>query len=170
MKLASLVEQIVKAAPEQMLSVHQLYASLDFRGPRNAHLAIPDWHTDEFRSPDMERHEFLTGEEEIAGDILVFHYCRHNGMMLLHECGTLAEAAGLVLDGAGIFNVFTDLELVFEHGRLRPYRVTYRDHTGARVLWDGTHEKDERPFPDRQIEWLELAAQQIAAADAGKRL
>ena len=157
MKLAGLVEQIVNAAPEQMLSAQELYASLDFTGPRNARLAIPDWHTDEFRSPDMKRHEFLTGEEEIAGDILVFHYCRHDGAMLLHECGSLARAADLVLGGAGVFNVFTDLVLVFERGRLRPYRVSYRGHAGARVVFDGTHIKDDRPFPERQIEWLELA-------------
>ena len=156
MKLSHLVDEIVKAAPEQMLSVQQLYASLDFQGPRNAHLAIPDWHTQEFRSPDMDRHEFLTGQEEIAGDILVFDYCSHNGRMRLRECDSLAEAASLILGGAGVFNVFTDLVLVFEHFRLRPYRTSYRDQAGARVVFDGRHTKDD--FPDRQIEWLELAA------------
>ena len=160
MKLLHLVEQIVKAAPDQTLSAQELYASLDFRGPRNSHLSIPDWHTREFRSLDMERHEFLTGQEEIAGDILVFHYCRHDGRMLLHECSTLAEAASLVLGGAGVFNVFTDLVLVFEHFRLRSYRTSYRDESGARAVFDGRHTKDDVPlhFPDRQIEWLGLVA------------
>lgn len=159
MKLARLAEEIVKAAPEHMLSIQELYASLDFQGPRNAHLTIPDWHTQDFRSLDMERHEFLTGEEEIDGDILVFHFCRHDNRMLLHECSTLAAAANLVLGGAGIFNVFTDLVLVFEHSRLRPYRASYRDDDGARVVFDGRHAKDgiPLPFPDRKIEWLELA-------------
>jgi hypothetical protein len=160
MKLSHLADQIVKAAPEQMLGVQELYASLDFHGPRNAHLAIPDWHTQEFRSPEMERHEFLTGQEDIAGDVLVFHYCRHDGRMLLHECGSLAEAASLVLGGAGVFNVFIDLVLVFEHFRLRPYRASYRDQAGARVVFDGRHTKDDVPlqFPERHIEWLELVA------------
>jgi hypothetical protein len=152
------VEQIVMATPEQMLNAQELYASLDFRGPRNAHLAIPDWHTQEFRSPDMERHEFLTGQEGIAGEFLVFDYCRRDGKMLLQECGSLAEAASLVLGGAGVFNVFTDLVLVFEHFRLRPYRTSYRDEFGTRVVFDGRHTKDDVPlrFPDRQIEWLDL--------------
>src|SRR6266568_4497887 len=115
MKLARLAEEIVKAAREDMLSIQQLYASLDFQGPLNAHLAIPDWHTDEFRSPDMERHEFLTGEEEIAGDVLVFRYCRHDSEMILYEFATLLEAAELVIGGAGVFNGFIDFILVFEH-------------------------------------------------------
>jgi hypothetical protein len=157
MKLSHLVEQIVKAAPEQMLSAPELYSSLDFRGPHNAHLAIPDWHTQEFRSPDMERHEFLTGQEEIAGDILVFYYCSHDCGMLLVECHTLEEAARLVLDDAGVFNVFTDLVLVFEHFRLRPYRTSYRDQSGERVVFDGRHTKDvPLHFPEGRIEWLEL--------------
>jgi hypothetical protein len=70
---------------------------LDFQGPRNAHLAIPDWHTDEFRTPDMERHEFLTGNEEIVGDVLVFRYNSHDSEMILYELATLADAAELVL-------------------------------------------------------------------------
>jgi hypothetical protein len=156
MKLAHLAEKIAKAVPEQMLSIQELYASLDFRGPRNACLAIPDWHTQEFRSPDLERHEFLTGEEEIGGDILVFRYCRHDGEMVLHECSTLAEAAEFVLGGAGVFNGFIDFVLVFEHFQLRPYRVSYRAKNGARVVFARERwNDDDRPFPDRQIEWLE---------------
>jgi len=158
MKLAGLVGQILKVAPEQMLSANELYASLDFQGPRNAHLAIPDWHTDEFRGPDMERHEFLTGAEEIAGEVLVFRYVRHHRTMVFHECATLEGAAELVMGETGVFNAFTNLVLVFEHFCLRPFRVTYRDHAGARVFWNGTHKKEDRPFPDRQIEWQKVTA------------
>jgi len=165
-KLSRIVEQIVNAVPDQALSVHELYASLDFRGPRNAHLAISDWHTPEFRTPDMARHEFLTGEEEISGEVLVFCYNSHDCAMTLHDCATLNEASEMVVDDAGVFNVFTDLLLVFDHFTLRPYRVTYRDHKGARVVWDGSHKKDDRPFPDRRIEWSELVAQN-ASANAG---
>jgi hypothetical protein len=155
MKLARLAEAIVKAAPAQMLSVQELYASLDFQGPRNTQYSIPSWHTPEFRTPDMERHEFLTGEEEIFGDLLVFHYSSHDRSMILHECSTLSEATDFVVGGAGVFNVFTDLVLVFEGSKLRPYLVTYRDSTGAQVAWDGTHKKDDRPFPNRTVQWLE---------------
>ena len=75
MKLARLAEEIVKAAPEHPLSIQELYASLDFRGPRNTHLAIPDWHSQEFRTPDMERHEFLTGDF-VAGEFKIVQACR----------------------------------------------------------------------------------------------
>lgn len=159
MKLAQLADQIVNGAPEHRLSIQELYASLDFRGPLNAHLAIPDWHTAEFRSPAMERHEFLTGREEIAGDVLVFRYSSHGGAMILRECASLVEAAETVLGGGGVFNNFTDFVLVFEHFRLRPYRVTYRAKSGARVMFAReTWNKDDMPFPDRQIEWLTLVA------------
>jgi hypothetical protein len=158
MKLARLAEEIVKAAPGYHPGIQELYASLDFRGPHNAHLAIPDWHTAEFRAPDMERHEFLTGEEEIDGDVLVFHHCSHDGTMILQECDTLSEAAAWVTGDAGVFNGFTDFVLVFEHFQLRPYRVSYRAKSGARVLFAReTWNIDDRPFPDRQIEWLQLA-------------
>jgi len=42
MKLATVAKQIVDALPQCMLTVQELYASLDFRGPGNRHLAIPD--------------------------------------------------------------------------------------------------------------------------------
>jgi hypothetical protein len=129
---------------------------LDFQGPRNAHLAIPDWHTDEFRTPDMERHEFLTGNEEIVGDVLVFRYNSHDSEMILYELATLADAAELVLGVAGVFNGFTDFVLVFEHFRLQPYRVSYQAKSGARVVFaEDKSNDDDSPFPDRQIEWLE---------------
>lgn len=154
MKLSYLAKRIEKAAPKGMLSVNEFYASLDFRGLRNAHLAIPDWHTEEFRLPDMARADFLTGEEEIAGDVLVLCYRRNAGEMILHECTTLADAARLVMGGAGVFNGFTDLVLVFDEFELRSYRVSYRDHTGARAPWAGRHIEDDWPYPDRQLEWL----------------
>ena len=157
MKLVAIAEQIIKAAPEQMLSVQELYASLDFRGPRNAHLAIPEWHTEEFRTSEMQRHEFLSGNEEITGDFLVFRY-NLDGEMVLLEFATLGDAGQFVVGGAGVFNGFTRLALVFDHFRLCHYRVSFLDHTGARIIFDGTHEKDDRPFPGRQIEWLELAS------------
>jgi hypothetical protein len=140
------------------LTVQEIYASLDFHGPKNQHLAIPEWHVDDFRNPEMQRHEFLTGEEELLGDFLVFHYCRHDGTMYLTECSSLSEAAQLVLGGAGVLNAFTDLELVFGRFRLRPYRVTYRGRTGARVIFAKEQLADERIFADRKIEWLGEAA------------
>jgi hypothetical protein len=158
MKLRDLAEQIVTQVPENGLTVQEIYASLDFHGPRNEHLAIPEWHVDDFREPEMQRHEFLTGEEEVLGDFLVFSYCRHDGTMYLTECNSLSEAAQLVLGGAGVFNVFTDLELVFDHLRLRPYQVSYRGQTGARVIFAKEQLADERVFADRQIEWLGEAA------------
>jgi len=42
MKLAIVAQQIVDALPDGMLTVQELYASLDFRGPSNRHLTIPD--------------------------------------------------------------------------------------------------------------------------------
>jgi hypothetical protein len=159
MKLAIVAQQIVDALPDGMLTVQELYASLDFRGPSNSHLAIPDWHTGEFSTAvEMRRHKFLTGDEELNGNFLVFHYCRHDGDMLLEEVATLEEAAKLVLGGAGVFNVFTDVELVFEGFKLRPYRVTYSDQKGERVIFDREHLTDERHFLNRRIEWLEAAA------------
>jgi len=74
--------------------------------------------------------------------------------MYLTECGSLSDAAELVLGHAGVFNVFTDLELVFDHFRLRPYRVSYRGETGARVIFAKDQMANERVFADRQIEWL----------------
>ena len=160
MKLAHLAQQIVRVAPPDMLTDQMLYASLDFDGSHNRHLAIPDWHSREHRTWEMQRFEFLTGEEEIGGDILVFDYCSHDGRMLLRECASLNAAAKLVLGGAGVFNVFTDIVLVFDHFRFRPYRASYCDETGTRLIFDGRHTKDDKPllFRDRQIEWLELAA------------
>ena len=158
MKLARLAEEIVKAAPEQMLSVQELYASLDFRGPRNAHLAIPERHTVEFCTPDMRRHEFLTGEEEVDGDVLVFRYDGHDREMFLFEFATLADAEKMVIGGTGAFNGWIDLILVFEHFRLRPYLVSYRAKSGARVPFArDTWNHDDRPFPNRQIEWCKVA-------------
>ncbi len=170
MKLARLAEEIVKAAPNNALSLQELYASLDFRGLHNARLAIPDWHTSEFRAPDMERHEFLTGEEDIGGDVLVFNYSAHDRAMILYECDTLEEAAGLVVGDAGVFNAFTDFVLVFEHFRLRPYRVSYRAKGGERVFFCRDRwNHDDRPFPDRQIEWLDVAAQSGRRGDCSPR-
>lgn len=161
MKLSDLAAQIVKAAPEGMLTEQMLYASLDFRGNRNAHLAIPEWHDDpDFTNWEMRRHEFLTGREEVRGDVLVFDYGSHDGRMVLQDVATLAEAGAIVLGGAGILNAWTDLVLVFERGRLRPYRVSYRNASDARVVLDRSNWdpiKDE-PFPDRRVEWLETAA------------
>ncbi len=97
MKLRELADQILTQVPESGLTIQEIYASLDFRGPRNTRLAIPEWHVDDFRDSQMQRHEFLTGEEEVLGDFLVFHYCRHDGTMYLTECGSLSEAAQLVL-------------------------------------------------------------------------
>jgi hypothetical protein len=144
--------------PESGLTIQEIYASLDFRGPANTRLAIPEWHVDDFRDSEMQRHQFLTGEEEVLGDFLVFHYCRHDGTMYFTECNSLSEAAQLVLGGAGVFNVFTDLELVFDHFRLRPYRVSYRGGTGARVVFAKDQLANEKVFADRQIEWLGVAA------------
>jgi hypothetical protein len=158
MKLQELAKQIVNQVPEYGLTVQEIYASLDFRGCRNQRLAIPAWHVDDFRDPEKQRHEFLSGEEEVEGEFLVFHYCRHDGTMFLTECDSLAEAAQLVLGGAGVFNVFTDLELVFDHFRLRPYRVSYRSGSGARVIFARDQLANERVFADRQIEWLGVAA------------
>jgi hypothetical protein len=157
MKLAHLAEQIVKAAPSEMLTDQMIYASLDFPGPQNGHLTIPEWHSNEHRTWDMQRFEFLTGAEEIAGDILIFYYCSHDGRMLLRECAALAETEELVLGGAGVFNVYTDLVLVFEHFCLRPYQVSYRDYSGARVIFDRSHIKTLKRYPDRQIAWLASA-------------
>ena len=154
MKLRNVVEQIIAQVPESGLTAQEIYASLDFKGPRNQHLAIPEWHVGDFRDPEMQRHEFLTGEEEVFGDFLVFHFCRQDGTMHLTDCSSLSEAAQVVLGGAGVFNVFTDLELVFDHFRLRPYRVSYRAPTGARVIFAKEQLADERIFADRQIEWL----------------
>jgi hypothetical protein len=94
MKLAIVAQQIVDALPDGMLTVQELYASLDFRGPSNRHLTIPDWHTGEFSlAAETRRHEFLTDNEELNGNILVFDYCSHAGLMLLQEVATLEEAA-----------------------------------------------------------------------------
>ena len=164
MKLAHLAEQIVKAAPSEMLTEQSIYASLDFVGPCNGHLAIPDWHSREHRRWDRQRFECLTGEEEINGDILVFDYVGHKGWMSLRECATLADAEKLILGSAGVFNIFTDLMLVFRNfGRhyrkfyLRPYQLTYRDDSGARVVFDRSREDSQlllKRYRDRQIEWL----------------
>jgi len=154
MKLRELADQIVRQVPESGLTIQEIFASLNFRGPINKRLAIPEWHVDDFRDSEMQRHEFLNGEEEVLGDFLVFHYCRQDGTMYLTECGSLSDAAELVLGHAGVFNVFTDLELVFDHFRLRPYRVSYRGETGARVIFAKDQMANERVFADRQIEWL----------------
>jgi hypothetical protein len=158
MKLAHLAEQIVKAAPSEMLTDQMIFASLDFRGPQNGHLAIPEWHSNEHRTWEMQRFEFLTGAEEIAGDILVFDYCDHDGKMWLRECKTLVEAGKRVLGRAGVFNVYTDLVLVFKHFRLRPYQVSYQDYSGTRVVFDRSHIKALKRYPNRQIAWLASAA------------
>jgi hypothetical protein len=80
--------------------------------------------------------------------------------MVLEDVATLAEAGAIVLGGAGIFNAWTDVILVFEGGRLRPYRVSYSNPVGARVVLDRKTWKpfNDKPFLKRQIEWLELAA------------
>jgi hypothetical protein len=155
MRLALIVEEIVNATPEHALTEQMLYASLDFLGPKNSRLAIPTWHTHKFRNLDMERHEFLTGDEEIAGDVLIFSYCSHDGAMVLREYSTLSDAEGYVLGGSGVFNVYTDCVLVFEHFRIKPYRVSYKTKSGARSFfvrerWD----KANRPFPERRLEWI----------------
>jgi hypothetical protein len=152
MKLSYIAEQIVQAIPG--LTLNELYASLDFRGRKNAQLAIPDWHTNEFREPDIQRHEFLSGEENIEGDVLTYRQDNQDRMMLLSDFSTLEEAVQEVLGGAGIFNAFVDFVLVFHHFKLRPYQVTYRDHSGARIIWGATYKPEDRPFLDRQIRWL----------------
>jgi hypothetical protein len=154
MKLAYLANQIVKAAPPEMLTDQMIYASLDFVGSRNAHLAIPAWHTKEHRTREMQRFEFLTGNEKVEGHVLVFDYCGHDGRMLLWDCDSLAGAESLVLGGGGVFNAFTDLMLVFEHSCLRPYQVSYRDDSGSRMVFYRSHLEGEKWFYDRKIEWL----------------
>jgi len=158
MKLALLADQIVAAAPEGMLTSQMIYASLNFFGPQNGHLAIPEWHSREHRSLDMQRFEFLTGEEEIRGDVLVFRYCRWDDEVRLTEYATIADAAEAVRGAAGIFNGWIDVVFVFEHFRLRPYRATYRNKAGVQVVLDRKRwnpVKDRPPIEERQIEWLD---------------
>ena len=152
MKLSFIAQQIVRAIPG--LTLNELYASLDFRGPKNAHLAIPDWHTDEFREPDMRRPEFLTDHENIEKDVLTYFQNNQDCTMLLSDFANLEEAAQEVLGGAGVFNAFVDFVLVFQRFKVRPYQVTYRDHSGARVIWGAAYKPEDRPVPNRQIQWL----------------
>jgi hypothetical protein len=161
MLLSDLANQVVRAAPSGMLTEQMLYASLDFRGTQNEHLAIPPWHDDpDFKVPGMARHEFLTGQEELRGEVLIFHYCAHDGKMILQDVANLADAEAVVLGGAGVFNAYTDLLIIFEKGCIRPYRVSYRNKDGVRVGLNRSSWKpiEEKPFLDRQIEWLERIA------------
>jgi hypothetical protein len=165
MKLAHLVKQIRSAAPNGILTDQMIYASLDFDGPRNGHLAIPDWHDHEHSKPDMRRFEFLTGEEEITGDFLVFRYSSHDGTMYLREYASFQEAADCVLGGGGVFSPWTDLVLVFDHLRIRPYRASYQGKSGARVPFDRwEYKSDDGPITDPQIEWLEAGTEPFAPA------
>jgi len=162
LKLARLASYIVQASKGH-LSVEMLYASLDLRGPQNGHLAISKDYDGTY---EMRRETLLTGDEEIRGDYLVLDYCNHEERICLTEYKTLENAERYILGGAGVFNSFTNLVLVFDHLRLRNYRVTYRSRRDdRRVEFDITARNiADRPYRDRRIEWLGWNL-----ADAGRR-
>ena len=165
MRLSILAELILKSlkAEPWMAEFHlpsalEIFQIIDFSGPSNQHLANP-LNQKPWTGYVRPRAVTMTGDEEVDGENLLFHYVRHSPTMTLRDFSTLGELEAHILSGAGITNDYTTGLVAIVYGQVKPYTVTYLDaKTNQRRAFDKAKQYTAgqafRDYDERQIHWV----------------
>ena len=94
----------------------------------------------------------------LSAPFLLVQHVGHGPESSVDGFRTLQDLELAILSGAGFMNYFVTHCVAFIDGKASPFRILFRDASGAEVAFDKDRQLEEdkfgQPHPGRRIEWM----------------
>ena len=144
------------------------YRFLDFIGGNEEFSNPSNQQTPFYQFKQREPNHYLTGDELIKGDYLLYESCGHDGTYLIVSHDSIHSIRESILNPGGFLNSYTEKMVAIVHGRVKPFVIKGQNAAGNEITFR-KYENDEE-FSLCQEIWLEWTDEEREYSELEKNM